>query len=271
VLVLLFGSSSNLAAAYGIAVTGTMLITAILSGMVMGRIWGWRRGWVRFLTGTFLLVDGAFFLANVVKIPYGGWLPLVMGAAIFIVLTTWKRGRTRLREAMEHDSIPIEMVLNSAENLPRAKGTAVYLSGNSLGTPVALLHNLKHNQILHERVVLLTVIVENVPFVRKDSRIESKVVRDSVHRVVLHYGFMQTPDIPTALANAKESELGFFYEPMRLSYFVTRMIARPSGRSGMPHWRETIFAWMVTNAATSTDFFNLPMNRVVELGANVEI
>jgi KUP system potassium uptake protein len=271
VLVLLFGSSSNLAAAYGIAVTGTMLITAILAGMVMGRLWGWRRGWVRLLTGIFLLVDGAFFLANAVKIPYGGWLPLVMGAAIFIVLTTWKRGRNRLRDAMEHDSIPIELVLDSAENLPRARGTAVYLSGNSLGTPVALLHNLKHNQILHERVVLLTVIVENVPFVRRDARIESKLIRNNVHRVVLHYGFMQTPDIPTALANAKESDLGFFYEPMRLSYFVTRMIARPSGRSGMPHWREAIFAWMVTNAATSTDFFNLPMNRVVELGANIEI
>ena len=266
-----FGSSSNLAAAYGIAVTGTMVITAVMAGIVMRRLWGWNSRLVWGLVSVFLVVDLAFFLANAVKIPHGGWFPLVMGAVLFAVLTTWKRGRQRLREAMEHDAIPIETVLDGAGALPRARGTAVFLSGNARGTPVALLHNLKHNQILHERLVLLTVSVENEPVVPAAERAASWPVRDGVVRVVLRYGFMEAPDIPRALANAKEQALGFFYEPMRTSYFVTRVIARPTGRSGMAPWREELFAWMVTNAATSTDFFHLPMNRVVELGANVEI
>lgn len=270
-LVLGFGSSSALAAAYGIAVTGTMLITAILAGIVMRRLWNWPSRLAWGLVGMFVLVDGGFFLANAVKIPSGGWFPLVMGLALFLILTTWKTGRQHLRTAMDRDAISIETVLESAAALPRARITAIFLTGNVHGTPMALLHNLKHNEVLHKRIVIMTVVVRNDPYVPTEKRVSMSVVQENVFRIVLYYGFMEKPDIPKALANARESELGFFYEPFSTSYFVSRVIPHPSGHSGMAPWRETVFAWMVSHAATSTDFFNLPMNRVVELGANVEI
>ncbi|MGQ9369963.1 potassium transporter Kup [Azospirillum sp. A39] len=270
-LVIGFESSSNLAAAYGIAVTGTMVITTVLAAIVMRHLWGWRRGTVIALTSLFLLVDGAFFLANIPKIPHGGWFPLAMGAVVYAVLTTWKQGRACLRELTQRDAIPVATVLDRLGDLPRARGTAVYLAGTRFGTPAAFLHNLKHNQVLHDRVVLLTVEIDDTPYVAGERRIESKTLRDGMLRVVVHYGFMEDPDIPKAFANAREAELGFYYDPFSTSYFVSRVIVRPTGRSTMVPWRAALFAWLVQNAAASTDFFHLPTNRVVELGANVEV
>ncbi len=270
-LVLGFKTSSNLAAAYGIAVTGTMVIDTVLAALVMMLIWNWRSKRVVLAVGAFLIVDLAYFFANSVKIPHGGWFPLAMSAVMFILLTTWNRGRSSLRQAMEREAIPVETIMDSMSHLARVRGTAVYLSGTAHGVPLALLHNLKHNQVLHERVVLMTVQVDSAPFVHNEKRIEAKPLGNDFHRVVLHYGFMEMPNIPKALANARETELGFFYEPMRTSYFVSRVIVLPTGRSGMAPWRESIFAWMVQNAATAKDFFHLPMNRVVELGSTVEI
>jgi KUP system potassium uptake protein len=270
-LVLGFKNSSNLAAAYGIAVTGTMFITTLLAAMVMRLMWGWRGKRVLAMVAVFLIIDGTFFLANVPKIPHGGWFPLALGGVVFLVLTTWAKGRKRLRAAMDKDAIPMATVMDSLGKLTRVQGTAVYLSGTAHGVPLALLHNVKHNQVLHERVVLMTIQVEELPFVPEERRVTTKDVADHIHRLVLHYGFMEIPNIPRALAHARQDQLGFFYEPSRTSYFVSRMIVTPRGQSGMAGWREQLFAWMVKNAATSMDFFRLPMNRVVELGANVEL
>ncbi|CAA7623595.1 potassium transporter Kup [Magnetospirillum sp. UT-4] len=271
-LVVGFGSSSNLASAYGVAVTGTMVIDACLMGMVMVLLWGWNRRRVLTLLGLFLTLDVSFFLANSTKIPHGGWFPLAVGLAVFVFLTTWKRGRELLAARLRHEAMPVELFRASlSERVARVPGTAVFLTGTAEGIPPALLHNLKHNKVLHERVVLLTVLVEEVPYVGADRRIEGARLGPGLQRLILRFGFMEESDIPTTLARARGDQLGFLYEPMTLSYFLSRETIVLASRPGMAPWRGHLFAWMARSATGAMDFFHLPSNRVVELGSQVEI
>jgi KUP system potassium uptake protein len=271
-LVLGFRSSTNLASAYGTAVTGTMVIDSLLITMVMFLLWGWGRRKVFTLVGVFLALDLAFFFANSTKILHGGWFPLAIGVVAFLVLTTWKRGRMLLMNKLRSEAMPVDTFLSSlSDRIAKVPGTAMFLTGTSEGIPLALLHNLKHNKVIHERVVLLTVMVEEVPFIMPERRIESIPLGPNFHRVVLRYGFMEDPNIPKALAQARTDQLGFFYEPMSISYFLSRETLIPSSSPGMAIWREHMFAILSRMATSAMDFFHLPSNRVVELGSQVEI
>jgi KUP system potassium uptake protein len=271
-LVLGFQSSSKLASAYGVAVTGTMVIDATLIGMVMCLLWGWNRRRVLMLLGVFMTLDLAFFLANSTKIPHGGWFPLAIGIIVFVFLTTWKRGRVLLATRLRKDAMPVENFLASlSDRIPRVPGTAVFLTGTAEGVPLALLHNLKHNKVLHDRVIILTVAVEETPFVAPEHRLQNIPLGPGFQRLILRFGFMEDPNIPKTLAHAKTEDLGFFYEPMSLSYFLSRETIIPSREPGMAPWREQLFAWMARSATDAMDFFHLPSNRVVELGTQVEI
>ena len=272
ILVLGFRTSSNLAAAYGVAVTGTMLISTLLAALVMRLLWNQRGRGTNILLGIFLVVDVAFFAANLMKIPEGGWFPLAMGLAAFTVLITWKHGRQRLLARLKADAFPVEDFLASlSDRVPRVPGTAVFLTGTSEGVPIALLHNMKHNKIIHERVVLLTVLVEESPFVSEERRLEHHLLAPNFHRLFLRYGFMESPNIPKALAQARTDQLGFFYEPMSLSYFVSRETLIPLPKEGLAGWRDQLFATLARMATSAMDFFHLPSNRVVELGSQIEI
>ncbi len=271
-LVLGFETSSNLASAYGVAVTGTMLISTILLTLVMTLLWGWRGRRTTALVVMFLLVDTAFFLANATKIPYGGWFPLAVGLVVFLMLMTWKSGRGLLMQRLRDEAMPVDAFLNSlSDRVARVPGTAIFLTGTREGVPLALLHNLKHNKVIHERVVILTVIMEGLPFIAPERRLECIPLAPNFQRLVLRYGFMEETNIPKALACARTDQLGFFYEPMSISYFLSRETLIPTARSGLPLWREQLFAWMARSATSAMDFFHLPSNRVVELGSQVEL
>ena len=272
VLVLGFKTSSNLAAAYGVAVTGTMLISTILAALVMRLLWNRRGRGTNIMLGVFLVVDLAFFAANLMKIPEGGWFPLAIGLLVFGVLTTWKQGRQRLLARLKADALPVKDFLASlSDRVPRVPGTAVFLTGMTEGVPIALLHNMKHNKIIHERVVLLTVLVEETPYVAEERRLETHLLAPNFHRVMLRYGFMESPNIPKALAHARSDQLGFFYEPMSVSYFVSRETLIPITKSGIEGFRDEVFAGLARTATSAMDFFHLPSNRVVELGSQIEI
>ncbi|MGE5547397.1 MAG: potassium transporter Kup [Solirubrobacterales bacterium] len=271
-LVIGFGSSTNLASAYGTAVTGTMVIDTILIMMVMSLLWGWSRNKIAVLVWVFLTVDLAFFLSNSTKILHGGWFPLAIGLTVFLFLTTWKRGRELLLDRLQKEAMPVaDFMASLSDRVARVPGTAIFLTGTSEGIPLALLHNLKHNKVLHERVVLLTVKVEDFPFVSTKRRIEFHPIQPGLQRLVLRFGFMEDPNIPRTLARARTDELGFFYEPMNISYFLSRETIIPSSQPGMALWREHLFAFMARSATSAMDFFHLPSNRVVELGSQVEI
>jgi len=269
-LVLYFQSSSNLAAAYGIAVTGTMMIDTILVAFVMALMWRWHWTVVTVVAGTLLLVDFAFFAANAIKIPQGGWFPLLIGFASFTVLTTWKRGRELVRDEQARQSVPLSTVMSlTGPGMPRAKGCAVFLTSASEGVPSAMLHNLKHNQTLHETVLLTTVQTLDVPHVPDSQRIELQELDGGFYRLTVKYGFMQTPDLPEALAACQKH--GLKLDPMRTSFFLSRQIIVPKLHPGMVLWRERLFSLMALNAATATSFFRIPTERVVELGTQLEI
>ena len=271
-LVVGFGSSSNLAAAYGVAVTGTMVIDSALIAFVMVLVWHWRRRTILIMVGLFMTVDVAFFLANATKIPHGGWFPLAIAVTVFLLLTTWKKGRTALAERLAHDAMPVADFLTSlSDRLARVPGTAIFLSGQSDSVPLALLHNIKHNQILHERNVLMTVIVEDVPQVPEEARIDAVELGQSFRRINLHYGFMDTVDVPKALANADINKLGFFYELTKISYFLSRETLVVSRNTTLSFWRLPLFFWMSRSATTAMEYLQLPRNRVVELGTQIEI
>ncbi|MFD1950841.1 potassium transporter Kup [Sphingomonas arantia] len=269
-LVLGFGTSSNLAAAYGIAVTGTMFITACMLGVLAVTVWKWNR-WVAFaVTGVFLVIDGAYLASNLTKIPDGGWFPLLVGAVVFTVLTTWATGRRLMRARLDESAMPVDVFIRSAAgSVGRVPGTAVFLSASPHGIPSALLHNMKHNRVLHERVVILTVTIEGVPLVEAGACPEVVDMGHGFSRVILHYGFMQDIDIPAALTAITIG--GGAFRPMETSYFLGRQTLISAARPGMARWREQFFAWMLRNAETAMEFFKLPHNRVVELGSQVEI
>ncbi|MDP1638955.1 MAG: potassium transporter Kup [Candidatus Nitrotoga sp.] len=267
-LVLTFQSSSNLAAAYGIAVTGTMTIDTILIAFVLVA-WRWSPLLVIPLIGTFLCVDLAYFAANAIKIPQGGWFPLGIALVSFVVLTTWKRGRKLLFEEISRRSIPIQTIVDYVGEVNRARGTAVFLVGVNEGAPAALLHNLKHNQVLHERNVLLSVIIEDKPFVTKGNRLLINDLGKSFYRVKVFYGFMQTPDVPAALDLC--APLGLSFDMMDTTFFTSRALIVSAPTPGMMKWRELLFIMMSKNAMNATEFFKIPTNRVIEMGTRIEI
>ena len=270
ILVLTFQSSSNLAAAYGIAVTGAMLIDTVLITVVLMTMWKWNRYLSGALLVLFFAVDLGYFGSNLTKIPAGGWFPLLIGAIAFTFLTTWAKGRQLMISRMNEASLPMEIFIKSAApSAARVPGTAVFMTSSASGVPHALLHNLKHNKVLHERVILLTVKIEDVPYVAEEKRLEPKDYGAGFYRVVLRYGFMEEINVPSALAQLKD--IGPQCKMMDTSFFLARQTLLPSSRPGMAIWREKLFAWMLRNAESAMEFFKLPTNRVVELGSQVEI
>jgi KUP system potassium uptake protein len=269
-LVLTFRSSSNLAAAYGIAVTGAMLIDSVLIAVVLRQMWNWNRFVVFGLLALFFTVDFSYLSANLLKIPAGGWFPLLVGAIAFTFLTTWAKGRQLMINRMNEASLPMEIFIKSAApSAARVPGTAVFMTSSASGVPHALLHNLKHNKVLHERVILLTVRIEDVPYVSEEKRVDQHDYGSGFYRVVLRYGFMEEIDVPAALAQLKGC--GPQCKMMDTSFFLARQTLLASSRPGMAIWREKLFAWMLRNAESAMEFFKLPTNRVVELGSQVEI
>jgi len=271
VLVLGFRASSNLASAYGIAVTGTMLITSIMLGVMMIYVWKWNRMIAVGATALFVVVDSAYFASNVTKIPDGGWFPLLVAAISFTVLTTWAKGRQLMRKRLADSALPLSVFIKSAAaSVHRVRGTSVFLSSSAEVVPAALLHNLKHNQVLHQRVLILNVKVEEVPHVPDEKRIEIHDAGQGFYRVILHYGFMQEVDIPRDLAAIKTC--GEPFNMMSTSFFLGRQKLVTSKKVvGMALWREKLFAWMLKSSESAMEFFKLPTNRVVELGSQLQI
>ena len=269
-LVLTFQSSSNLASAYGIAVTGAMFIDTCLLAIVMIVLWKWKLWFTIPLLAIFFIVDGAYFAANLTKVPDGGWFPLAVGGVAFIILTTWAKGRQIMRKNMAEAAMPIEIFTKSAANsATRVSGTAIFMASSSAGVPSALLHNIKQNKVIHERVVILTVNIQDIPTVASHKRCAVTDLGHGFYRWILHFGFMQETDVPEALKEVKGC--GMEFDMMTTSFFLSRQTLLPSKKPEMMIWREKLFAWLLRNAATAMEFFKLPTNRVVELGSQMEI
>lgn len=269
-LVLGFGASTRLAAAYGISVSGTMMITTAMLAVLILRVWKWNRMLAAFTIGLFALVDMTFFASNVTKIAYGGWFPLVVAAVIFTVLTTWATGRALMRRRLEEDAVPVDVLVRSAASVHRVRGTAVFLSTSPDSIPSALLHNLKHNQVIHERVLILNVKVEDVPHVPVAKRSEVYGAGKGFYRVILHYGFMDKVDVPADLIGI--DTCGGPFNMMNTSFFLGRQKLIPTrDQPGMALWRERLFAWMMKSSESAMEFFKLPTNRVIELGSQLRI
>jgi len=269
ILVLGFKSSNNLAAAYGIAVTGDMVITSILATVVVARSWKWGWGRAIALFSCFLAVELVFLAANILKIPDGGWFPLVAGMGVFVLMTTWKRGRQLLSDRLKGERLELSMFIESlSTSMPtRVGGTSVFLNADPKGVPHALLHNLMHNKVLHERVVLVSVQFYDVPYVPDIDRVEVKQLKENFWSVIVQYGFKDEPDIPAAMLLCADSGLEF--SALETSYFIGRETLIPRLNSDMAFWREKIFVAMFRNAGSATAFFKIPSNRVVELGTQV--
>ena len=275
-VVLMFRSSSALAAAYGIAVTGTMAITSILFYVLARTQWQWSIWRAGSLSGVFLIIDLAFFSANMLKIVQGGWVPLVIAAGVFTLMTTWQRGRLIVRNLLRDASIPLDVLLKdlSDENPDkrfrpaRVPGTAVFLTSESKDAPLVLLHHLKHNKVLHENVVLLSIVSAQVPEVPITDRVEVTAFPHNFGRIKAKYGFMQTPNVPEILSLA--AERGIVAKPTETTYYLGRENLIPTGTKPLAHWRKQLFIFMSRNARPATEFFGIPPNRVVELGAQME-
>jgi KUP system potassium uptake protein len=278
-LVVTFRSSTNLAAAYGIAVTGTMAITTMLFAVVARERWKWSILHIALLCGLFLAVDLSFFAANVIKFAQGGWFPIVVAIAVFTLMSTWKRGRVRLSRLMESNSLPIQLFLNDvARRLPaRVPGTAVFMTSQGGGAPPVLLHHVKHNKVLHEQVVLMSVRTEDVPYVNEDERITFEDLGQRFFAVSARYGFMESPDVPGVLRALQA--WGLSVRPLDTTYYLGRetligvqdkKIPLGDGLPPLAMWRKKLFVVMSRNAQTATAFFNLPPNRVVEMGAQIQ-
>jgi KUP system potassium uptake protein len=270
-LVLGFREATNLAAAYGVAVTATMVITTVLFEVVAVKRWGWKLSTVVPVALFFIVIDLAFFGANIIKIHDGGWFPLAVGLVVYTLMTTWKRGRAVLAERLAKDALPFEQFVASTKpsNPPRVPGTAVFMSRDAVATPTALLHNLKHNKVLHERVILLTLETEEIPAVPPAERITVEPLGHEFYRVHARYGFMQNPGVPDVLDRLEEN--GLKLNLMNTTFFLSRETLIPSPKKGMAMWRERLFALMSRNALRPTDFFRIPPNRVIELGMQVRL
>jgi len=270
-LVIGFRSSSNLAGAYGIAVTLAMLIDSISLFVVMRRLWLWPTAFAMAVAIPFVMIDVAFLASNSLKIPEGGWFPILSGIVVFTLLTTWKKGRAVLMKRLADDAMPLDLFIQSVEASPptRVEGTAIFLTSSRNTVPHALLHNLKHNKVLHERIVFLTVVTGDVPSVPVDQRYEAKPLGCDFFQIVAHYGFKDDPDIPELLDEC--GRRGFVFDMMETSFFVSRETLIATVAPGMALWRERLFVSMSKNATKASDFFRIPSNRVVELGTQVEL
>jgi KUP system potassium uptake protein len=270
-LVMTFRSSSNLASAYGLAVTGTMVTTTILAYFVARRNWGWSRFSAITVVTFFLIFDMAFFSANLPKVPDGGWFPLLIGALFYFLMSTWQRGRAIVAERLKRNALPLSQFVKDVERQKpfRVPGIAIFMTSDPDSTPAALLHNLKHNKILHERLAVLTISTTDEPYVRSKDRVEFHNLAPNMFRVVANYGFMQTPNIFEILESAKKKGFDYLFED--ITFFLGRETILPSSYPGMALFRERIFAFMLRNAQRATAFFQIPPDQVIEVGIQVEI
>ncbi len=264
-----FRSSTNLAAAYGVAVTTTMVITTLLAYVVARRVWGWKTMTALVVTLLLLTPDLAFFIANMLKIEQGGWFPLTIAVCTFFLMTTWKKGATCLRARLLEELVPLEdfFELMRIERPARVPGTAVFMTSTAEGAPPALMQSLYHNRVVHQNVILMTIKTQDVPFVTDDERVEVSVLQDGFHRIVAHYGFMETPNIPALLARDDTPTPPIEYT----TFYLGRETIVPEGRHGMSVWRTRIFAAMTRNALPANAFFEVPASRVLEVGGQVEL
>jgi len=269
-LVGLFRSSSALAGAYGIAVTGTMVVTAILAFIVVWKVWGWSVWTAAALMAPFLLIDTTFLAANLLKIVEGGWFPLLLGGLFMVVMLTWRRGSRLLFEKTRRLEVPLADIIDNLEKKPlhRVPGTAIFLTSDPQSTPTALLHSLKHYKVLHENNVILTVLTEQTPRVDPDDRVVFEGLSPTFSRMTVRYGFMETPNLPKALAIVRK--LGFTFDIMSTSFFLSRR-SIVSGRAGMPRWQDKLFIFLARNSDDASRYFQIPTNRVVEIGTQVTV
>ncbi len=272
ILVLGFKSSSNLASAYGIAVTMTMMIDTLLAFVVVRAMWNWNWLQAGLFLALFFVVDFTFFSANLVKVLDGGWFPLMLGLGVFTLFATWKRGRQLLYDRLQQDSIPLDAFLSSLSygGPQRVPGTGIFMTTRPDGVPRAMLHNLLHNKVLHERVILLNVSMQDIPHVGDTERMRVEALPQGFYRVIVSYGFKDDPNIPRDLELCERYGMAPV-EMMETSFFLGRETIVPNRVPTMPLWRQKLFTWMFRNADTATDFFKLPTNRVVELGTQVEL
>lgn len=270
-LVVTFKDSSSLASAYGIAVTGTMLITTFLAYEVARRRWNWSRSKAMAVFSLILVFDVAFFVTNIVKVTHGGWVPLVIAAVVFLLMSTWQKGRKILAERLKARSIPLDEFIRGMLTSPpqRVAGSAIYMSGDPWGVPVPLLHNLKHNKVLHSQIAILTIKTQEVPFIKKESRVAIEEMAPHFYRIIASYGFMETPKIKHILEACRENDISF---PIQETTFVLgRETILATGDPTLSIWREKLFAFMARNAERPTAFFKIPPNQVIEVGIQVEI
>jgi KUP system potassium uptake protein len=270
-LVALFRSSSALASAYGIAVTGTMVVTGIMAFVVIWKVWNWSVIAAAALMAPFLFIDLTFLSANLLKVIEGGWVPLAFGGLVMIVMYTWRRGSRLLFEKTRRQEIPLHDLVRMLEKKPpvRVPGTAVFLTSTPESAPTALMHSLKHYKVLHEHNVILTIETEHAPRVDPAERVAIEGVGETFTRVVLRFGFMETPNVPRALAIARK--LGWTFDIMSTSFFLSRRALKPAARSGMPRWQDRLFIMLARIANDATDYFQIPTGRVVEVGTQVTI
>lgn len=249
-----------------------MVITTVLASVVERRVWGWSAFAVLLFTAPFLFIDLAFFGANIVKVADGGWFPLTVGLLIYVLMSTWKKGRSILSERLASNALPFEAFIETVkpDTLPRVAGnTAVFMSREAGATPPALLHNIKHNRVLHERVILLTVTTEEIPQVPREERLQIDTLGKGFYRVIARYGFLESPEVPELMELCREQ--GLDMKIMSTTFFLSRETLLPSRKPGMMRWREMLFALMLRNAQRPTEFFRIPANRVVELGMQVKL
>ncbi len=269
-LVVGFGSSDRLAGAYGLAVTGAMLVDVVLATMVALLVWRWKPVLAFAVFGILAIPDMAFFIANALKIPDGGWLPLLVAACVFFAITTWRRGRAVVIEEQSQSALPLKTFLARMEHPPlRVAGTAVFLTADASSTPLAFLHNLKHNKILHERVIVLQIDTVDVPRVPDTSRVEIERLGKGFYSMIVHYGFMEQPDVPAALRSCRPH--GIAYDEMETSFFLGRETLVPATHSRMGRLRRNVFITLAHSASTSKTFFRIPPNRAIELGNQVQV
>src|SRR4051794_24723231 len=270
-VVIVFRSSSALASAYGIAVTGTMVITTTMAFLVMWKCWRWRPATAALVVAPFLAIDLVFLFANMLKIVEGGWMPLAVGAALMTVMLTWRRGTRILAEKTRKDEVTLQHFIGMLEKSrpERVKGVAVFMTEQSNATPSALLHNLKHNKVLHERNVIMSVVTEDMPRVDDKDRVSVERLSQSFARVTLRFGFMEEPNVPRALVQSRAKGLAF--DVMRTSFFLSRRALRPTPTSAMPRWQERLFIWLARSANDASQYFRIPSGRAVEVGTQIAI
>jgi KUP system potassium uptake protein len=270
-LVLMFRSSSALASAYGIAVTGTMVVTGMMAFVVIWKVWNWSPLAAAALMAPFLFIDLSFLGANLLKVVEGGWVPLALGGLLMLVMYTWRRGSRLLFAKTRRQETPLDDLVRILEKKPPARvpGTAVFLTGDPLSAPTALLHSLKHYKVLHEKNVILSVETTHTPRVDDSKRVRIEPVGSTFQRVLLRFGYMETPNIPKALGIARK--LGLQFDIMSTSFFLSRRTLRRAQRSGMPRWQDRLFIALARSANDATDYFQIPSDRVVEVGTQVTI